>query len=156
MIEPSNAVVLTAEVVAVDKKDRNVSLRYPDGNVTVVEVGQDVRNFDRIAIGDQVKIEASNSVELYLNKPKQEQGGITVERETKGEKPRATAVERFDVTATVKAIDKENRAVTLELPDGENVITKAGPSDKAFEKLKVGDSFQARLTRSISISVGKE
>jgi hypothetical protein len=156
VVELSNAVLFKAEVVAIDKQDRVLSLREPSGNIVVLEVGQEARNFDMIIVGDQLKIEASNSVVLYLDKPGTEHTGIVVERAPKGEKPSGMAVETVDVTATIKAIDKEERAVTLELPTGENVTSKADKSDKAFDSLRVGDSFHARLTRSIAISVEKQ
>jgi hypothetical protein len=153
VVELSKAVLFTADVVAIDHNERVVSLRDPDGNVVVLEVGQDARNLDQIVPGDQLKIEASNSVVLYLDRPGTQHEGIVVERAPKGEKPAGIAVETVDMTATIKSIDKEERAVVLELPDGKNVTTKAHKSDKPFESLKVGDSFYARLTRSIAISV---
>jgi|GEM_PF-4658963 len=138
VVELSNVVLFTADVVAINHNERVISLRDPDGNVVVLEVGQDARNLDQIVPGDKLKIEASNSVILYLDRPGTEHAGIVVERAPKGEKPAGMAVER---------------AVILELPDGKNVTAKAHQSVKAFDSLKVGDSFQARLTRSIAISV---
>ena len=155
VLELSNVVLFSAEVVAIDNKDRVISLRDPDGNVVVLEVGQDARNLDQIVVGDQLKIEAYNSVVLYLDKPGTEHAGIVVERAPKGEKPAGIAVETIDVTAVIKAIDKDERAVILELPDGKNITTKAHESVKPFDSLKVGDSFHARLKRSIAISVEK-
>ena len=153
VVELSNVVLFTADVVAINHNERVISLRDPDGNVVVLEVGQDARNLDQIVPGDKLKIEASNSVILYLDRPGTEHAGIVVERAPKGEKPAGMAVETVDVTAVIKAIDKDERAVILELPDGKNVTAKAHQSVKAFDSLKVGDSFQARLTRSIAISV---
>lgn len=153
VVELSNSVLFKAEVVAIDNKDRVISLRDPEGNVVVLEVGSEARNFDQIVVGDQLKIEAYNSVVLYLDKRGPEHAGIVVEKAPKGEKPGGTAVETVDVTATIKAIDKEDRAVILELPDGKKVTTKAHQSAQGFDSLKVGDSFYARLTRSIAISV---
>lgn len=155
VVELSSTVLFAAEVVSIDNKDRMISLRDPNGNVVVLEVGEDARNFDQIVIGDQLKIEANNSVVLYLDKPGTEHAGIVVERAPKGEKPGGIAVETVDVSATIKAIDREERSVILELPDGNNVTTRAHESAKLFDSLKKGDSFQARLTRSIVISVEK-
>ena len=52
-----DAVVITAKVEAIDKKDRAVALRGPAGNVFVVEVGDEVKNFKQIKVGDQVRVE---------------------------------------------------------------------------------------------------
>ena len=49
--------VMTAKVVAIDRVDRNVTLRGSGGDVITVEVSHAARNFDQIEIGDRVKIE---------------------------------------------------------------------------------------------------
>ena len=74
-------------------------------------------------------------------------------RSAKGEKPAGVAVEAVDVSATIAAIDKKKRMVTLEMPDGRMVNTKVDKSVKAFETLKKGDSVHARYTEAIAISV---
>ena len=157
-VELGEKVVATAKVVAIDRVDRNVTLRGPDGNVVSIEVSHAAQNFDRIEIGDQVKVEYYQSVALYLGKPGQKPdatAGLVVARSAKGAKPAAIAVEAVDVAATIKAIDRKKRTVTLELPDGKKVTTKVDKSVKAFDTLKVGDSIHARYTEAVAISVEK-
>ena len=48
--------VITANVVGIDKQDRTIILRESQGNVVTVEVTDDVRNFDQIEMGDNVKV----------------------------------------------------------------------------------------------------
>jgi hypothetical protein len=76
-------------------------------------------------------------------------------RAAKGDKPAVAAVETIDVSAKIRAIDKANRSVTLELPDGSVSKTHVDPSIKAFDTLKVGDLIHARITEAIAISVEK-
>jgi len=59
------------------------------------------------------------------------------------------------VSATVQAIDKKKRTVTLDLMDGKKITTKVDKSVKAFDILKKGDSVNARYTEAIAISVEK-
>ena len=47
-------------------------------------------------------------------------------------------------TATVSAIDHENRTGMLRLPDGTTVTFKAGPEVRNFDNLKVGDQVLIR------------
>jgi hypothetical protein len=157
-VELGEGVVVTAKVVAIDRVDRNVTLRGPDGNVVSLEVSHAARNFDQIEIGDQVKVEYYQSVALYLGKPGQKPeatAGLVAARSAKGEKPAGVAVEAVDVAATIKAIDRKKRTVTLELPDGKKITTKVDKSVKAFDTLKVGDSIHARYTEAVAISVEK-
>jgi hypothetical protein len=157
-VELGDGVVLTAEVVAIDRVDRTLMLADPDGNVIAIEVSHAARNFDQIEIGDQLKVEYYESIALYIGPKGQKPdatAGLVVARSTKGEKPAGVAVEAVDVTAIIKAIDKKKRTVTLEMPDGKKVTTRVDKSVEAFDTLKVGDSIHARYTEAIAISVEK-
>jgi hypothetical protein len=157
-VEVGDAVVLTAEVVAIDRVDRTLALLGPEGNVVAVEVGHAARNFDQIEIGDQVKVAYYEAVALYIGKHGQkpkDDAGLVVARSKKGEKPAAVVAEAVDVSATIKAIDKKKRTITLKGPDGKKFKTKVDKSVKAFDTLKVGDSIHARYTEAIAITVEK-
>jgi hypothetical protein len=58
--------------------------------------------------------------------------------------PSFSAVESPINTATVGAIDYENRTGMLKLPDGTTETFKAGPEVRNFDKLKVGDQVLIR------------
>jgi hypothetical protein len=157
-VEVGDVVVISAEVVAIDKVDRTLALLGPDGNVVAVEVSHAARNFDQIRIGDQVKIEYYEAVAIYIGKHGQkpeEDAGLVVARSKKGEKPGAVVVEAVDVSATIVAINKKKRKITLKGPDGKKFTTKVDKSVKAFDTLKVGDSLHVRFTEAIAISVEK-
>jgi len=144
--------------VAIDKVDRILTLQGPEGKVVGLEVSHAARNFDQIDVGDDVKIEYFQSVAIYLGKPGQKPeaaAGIVAARSAKGDKPAGIAVEAVDVAATVQAIDKTNRSVTLKLPLGNEITTKVDESVKAFDSLAVGDAVHARYTEAIAISVEK-
>jgi hypothetical protein len=157
-VELSEAAVITAKVVAVDRVDRHVTLRRADGSDVTIEVDHAARNFDQIEIGDQVKVEYFESVALYLGKHGEKPeatGGLAVARSAKGAKPAGVAVEMVDIAATVQEIDKEKRTVTLKGPHGKLVTIRADKSAKGFDTLEKGDSVHARYTEAIAISVEK-
>ena len=54
-INSSEIVVVVATVVAIDRVDRHVLLRAPDGSFHTVEVDHATRNFDQVEIGNKVK-----------------------------------------------------------------------------------------------------
>ncbi len=157
-VELGDGVVLTAEVVGIDKVDRTVALLGPDGDVVDVEVGYQARNFDQIAVGDQVKVVYYESVALYIGKPGEKpevSGGLVAARAPKGDMPGGVAVETVDVSAVIEKIHEKNRKVVLKLPDGKKVKTKVDKSVKGFDTLKVGDSVHVRYTEAMAISVEK-
>ena len=158
VVELGDGVVVTAEILAIDRVDRNVTLRGPDGNVITLEVTHAARNFDQIQVGDQVKIEFYEAVALYIGKRGEKpeaEAGLVAATSAKGQKPAAVVVEAVDVSATVQAIDREKRTVTLGLPDGREITTRVDKSVKGFDNLKKGDSVHARFTEAIAISIEK-
>jgi hypothetical protein len=59
------------------------------------------------------------------------------------------------VTATVEAIDAQNRILTLKSPDGTYEMVYAPPEMKRFAELKVGDKITARYYDNIVIRLKK-
>lgn len=157
-VELGEVAVITATVVAIDRVDRNVTLRGPEGNVVTVEVSHAARNFDQIEIGNQVKIEYYEAVAIYVGQEGEKPGteaGLVTARAPEGGKPAGVAVETVDVSATVQATDKNKRTVTLQGQDGKVWTTKVDKSVEGFDNLKVGDSIHVRFTEAVAISVEK-
>jgi len=59
------------------------------------------------------------------------------------------------VTATVDAIDKEKRMVTLKFADGRTRSLKLGPEARNFDQIAVGDQVKATYAESVAIGVRK-
>jgi hypothetical protein len=57
------------------------------------------------------------------------------------------------ITATVKAIDKKNRVVTLQSPDGKVAKVKCGPEVRNFAQIHVGDEVKTSLLETIELFV---
>ena len=156
-VELVDSNTITADVVAIDRADRTVALRGPEGNVVAVEVGQGARNFDQIQVGDKVRVKYFDSVAIFLGphgrKPESSVSMVAA-RSPKGDMPAGAMVETVDVSATVQAINKEKREATLKWPDGKEVTTKVDKSVN-FDDLKTGDSVHARITEATAVSVEK-
>jgi len=67
--------------------------------------------------------------------------------------PGGTAVQTYELTATVTAIDKANRRVTLLSPDGIKQTVKAGPEVVNFDQIHVGDQLKVRATQELVVYV---
>ena len=151
-------VVITAEVVGIDYVDRALVLLKSDGDVVVIEVSYEARNFDQIELGDMVKAQYYESVAIYLGDRGESPGGsvgLVTARSEAGEKPAGIAVETVDVSASVDRIDKNKRFLYLKGPDGRTTKVKVKQSNKKFNSLSPGDSVLVRYTEAIAISVGK-
>lgn len=63
--------------------------------------------------------------------------------------------ESVTVRATIEAIDKTNRTVTLKGPKGNLVDTEVSENIKRFDELKIGDLVTATYSESIAANVRK-
>ena len=149
-------VVVTATVKAIDKKNRVVTLKFPDGREAKVKCGPEVRNFAQIRVGDEVKAEFVELVELFIadspEKPAAEKTS-EVARAPLGSKPGFSAIKSVEVRATVQAINYKTREVTLKGPEGNLQKVKVGPEVKRLAEIKQGDTVVARLTKAATITV---
>ena len=68
---------------------------------------------------------------------------------------KVTLVEAVRISATVEAIDKATRQVTLKGPDGKTMAVTVGPEVKNFDQIKVGDVVVARYLESLTLELKK-
>jgi len=150
--------VMTATVQALNEDERLVVLADAEGNVQVVEAGPEVKNFDQIAVGDEVTAEFYESVAFQLAPPDAEPAegeAMGVMTAAKGEKPGMVAIDVVSEIVTVEAIDKANQKVKLKGPDGKVATVKVDPSIGDLTKIKVGDKIRVTYTKALAISVQK-
>jgi len=68
---------------------------------------------------------------------------------------KAAMAEAVEISATVQAIDKANRLVTLKGPKGNTVVVEAGPEVRNFDQIKVGDKVVARYVEALTLELKK-
>jgi hypothetical protein len=150
------AVKLTAQVVAIDKTSRTVTLKGPTGNVVDVVAGDEVKNFAQINIGDFVVVTFVQSLSLELQKAKSGAGGITQQSAAvtakPGDRPAAAAAHEISAVAKVTAVDKKAKTISLKGPRG-NVVTLDVQNPDQFKVVKVGADVLVTYTEAVAISV---
>jgi hypothetical protein len=106
---------LTATVTAIDKTNRDITLKGSRGNEVVVTAGPDVRNFDQIKVGDQVDAEYTRELVLELKKGggqpiyRSEQMGSA--RAAPGAQPAGVVTRQVTVVADVVATDPATQTI---------------------------------------------
>ena len=68
---------------------------------------------------------------------------------------KASAEFTVDVTATIVALDKTTRDITLKGPRGNRVVVTAGPEVKNFDQLNVGDKVRAKYNEALVLELKK-
>ena len=82
----------------------------------------------------------------------QAQSAATIVAKEPGKVAVADAVR---VSATVTAIDKDKRLVTLKGPKGNTFVVHAGPEVKNFDQIKVGDQVVVRYVEALTLELKK-
>ncbi|MBK4720942.1 hypothetical protein JJL56_18945 [Azospirillum sp. YIM DDC1] len=145
-----------AKVRGIDKAARTVILQFPDGREEAVTAGSEVRNFDRIKVGDTVQIEYSRLTNIVTQPPGGGPGAIqrsSTDRAAVGEMPRASAVTTTQVTEVVEAIDLGRRTVTLRGPQGRTRTVPVPPEVQGLETVKPGDEVVISRTEAATVTV---
>jgi len=80
--------------------------------------------------------------------------GVALAEESKQPKPIKVS-DKVTVKATVEAIDKTNRTVTLKGPKGNLITMPVDDAVQRFDQLKVGDVITAKYYESVVVEVQK-
>src|SRR4051812_45588001 len=141
-LKASDMVTTTATVQEIDKAKRTVTLKGEGGNTVEVKVGENVKNFDQIKKGDQVKAAYYQSAAISIRKPG-DPPAQTGEKETvlapeSGEAPGKAVIKTVQAAATVEKIDKEKREVTLKGPEGKSKTIKVKDESKDLDRIQTG------------------
>ncbi len=68
---------------------------------------------------------------------------------------KASVEHKVDITATIIAIDKTTRDITLKGPKGNWVVVTAGPEVKNFDQMNVGDKVHATYIEALVLELKK-
>lgn len=146
----------TATVVGVVPSTRTVSLKRADGQVVEIQVGQEVRNFDKIKVGDVVNVEYTQALSIELKKgasgAAKHSESVEVTRAPVGAQPSARVGSRVTVLADVIAVNSKDKVITLRGPHGNVVDLKVQDPDQ-LSRVKQGDQVEAVYTEALAIAV---
>ena len=146
---------VTASVEAIDSATRTVTLKGAAGDTVTVLVGPEVRNFDRIQVGDRVVVRYLEALTLELKKRGTEERERTdrdvTERAPPGERPAAIGAHEVHVVADVIAVDPLTQTVRLRGPT--RVVDLRVDDPEQFKLVAVGDQVEATFTEAVAISV---
>jgi hypothetical protein len=146
---------ISANVVAIDKGTRTVTLRGPQDKTVDVVAGDEVKNFDQIHIGDLVKVRYAQALALELRKTKAigdltERAGSSQAKPS--ERPAAAAVHQITAIAEVTDVDPQKQQITLKGPRG-NIVELDVRNPDQFKVVKKGDQVDVTYTEATAVTV---
>jgi hypothetical protein len=143
-----------ATVEALDRDTRMITLRNPRGNVSTFEVGDAVKNLDKVKVGDQVVVDYYESLAIEVVKPNTAAAGkeTVVDTAEPGEKPAGTLTHKTTMIATVEQIDHAAPSITLRASDGSLKTVKVRHPER-LNLVKVGDTLKITYQLAVAVSV---
>jgi len=149
---------LTATVVAIDPANRTVTLKRANGEVSEIAVGDEVRNFNQIKLGDIVRAHYTQGLALELKEGTPADAGppkvenIVSPPAPAGAKPGGAVARKITATADVIAVDAAKGVVTLRGPEGKEVdLNVQDPAQ--LKNIKTGDHVKVTYIEALAISV---
>ena len=151
----AQTVKVTATITAIDKASREVTLKGPQGNEVTVTAGSEIKNFDKLKVGDQVAAQYVEALTLEFKKV----GGMPVARTEKksamgakpGESPAGAVGKQITIVATVVALDPARQVVTLKGP--QRTVEMRVPDPEQFKRIAKGDQVEATYTQALALAV---
>jgi hypothetical protein len=159
--EPSAAALqwttASATVDKIDKKKRQVTLKFANGDHVKVKVPESVQGFDRLQKGDQVGITYAESVALALQPPGEPPPSAAATTQT-GNLPGqrgAYKVETITATARITSVDPTQNKISFMGPNGEEqTVTVKDPTlQSRLSSLQPGQTVQVTYREAIAASI---
>jgi hypothetical protein len=152
----ASAVTLRGTVEAVDKEKQTVTIKGPKRTLTLQV--RDPKKLDAIKVGDPVVGKYYEALAIEVKKPGTATPGVTAQQgvasSKPGQAPAGAIGEQVTVTATIVAVDKAARTVTIKGPGGDTEVVKAR-DPKNLEAISAGDLVELTYTRALVIALDK-
>jgi hypothetical protein len=151
---------ITATVVSVDQATRMLGLQGEDGSTASFAVGEEVKNFAQIRVGDKVVVSYYRGLAAELQpkgtplSKKVDQLDVTT-RAQEGTKPGAGVGTATKATVVIEKVDMMNNTVSFRRPDGTSrtLPVKSPEGQNFIAKLKKGDQVEVLYIEAVAIEV---
>jgi hypothetical protein len=151
---------ISATVVSVDQATRMLGLQGDDGSAANFAVGDEVKNFPQIRVGDKVVVSYYRGIAAELQPKgtplsrKVDQVDLTTAAQA-GTKPGAGVGSAVRGTVVIENADTKANTVTFKRPDGTSrTLPVESPEGREFlAKLKKGDQVEVLYIEAVAIEV---
>lgn len=164
-------VVIDATVTEIDEEAQTLTVVGPGTEVIVVKAAPEI--LKKVKVKERITIRYADQVAMALRKADgppdnkdqsiadEEEAGMNMNPATEAEQDWVQAepdgseddLETIEVTATIAKINKAQRVVTFNGPNGQPRTIFVDPSVQALDALEVGDRVVVLLTRAVAIDV---
>jgi hypothetical protein len=156
VLKVAEGVQLQGKFTSVDQKTRQVVIVGPNGNEFKTTLGNEVKNFNQIKVGDIVTLTHVEILVADIKKPSKVEVRERVETEKAvtaklGDKPAAAIERKLSIVADVTAVDEKKGTLTVRGATRTLDIKVKDP--KVLKGIKVGTQIETVVTEIIAIEV---
>jgi hypothetical protein len=148
---------VTATVLSVNQKTREVTIKMTDGQEHSFIAGDHVKNLAQVKKGDLITAVYTEEL-AYQVRTHGKAGGVqttqAVASAAPGQQPAGAVAQQITVTVTITAIDPSVPSVTFKGPKG-NLRTIKVQDPQKLNGVKVGDLVDISYTESLAVTVDK-
>ena len=149
-------VKVTATVMMIDQKTREVTLKAEDGREATFVADSTVKNLAQVKKGDVITATYTEAVAYEVMKKGVKAPGaeskVAAATAAPGTKPAAAVGQKTTVTVTVVAMDPKVPSVTFKGPAGNTRTIKIASADK-LKGVNIGDTVDITYAEAIAIKV---
>jgi len=152
------AIHVALSVEAVDHEKRLITLKGPQGNVGVYEVGDQVKRLSEIKAGDKINAQYEVAATAELREPTAEEKTAPMVEVASGargaaDEPPAAAIARaVRAVTTIEALDRPGQTLTVKDPV-EGLVTLHVEDPSVFDKLQVGQTIVVTFAETLALAV---
>ena len=154
----TSTVQMSFSVQAVDVEKRHITLKGPDGNTGVFEVGDEVKRLSEIKAGDTIHAEYTVGAVAELREPTAEEKSAPLTEVTgvargTSEAPPAGGIGRVvRAVASIESLDPAAQSATVKGPE-EGLVTVHVEDPAVFNSLKVGQPIVVTFAEKLVLTV---
>ncbi len=158
-VQISETQEISATIIAVDQELRLVTMRGPEGDLTTIEAGPEVRNLAQVEAGDTLRVVYERTYIATLTGAEVASPGTDVAvgavRAEVGAQPGAAVGAMSTMNITIESIGPEGRSATFRGPDGQlQAIDVQREEGREFARgLNPGDVVQMTFAEALAITV---
>ena len=145
---------VTATVLKINQKTREVTIKTKDGQMYRFIAGTDVKNLAQVKQGDIITAVYTEAIAYDVRKHGTT-GAVTTDAAAAaktGEKPAGAVAEQTTITVRITAINTKKPSVTVKGPEGYMETIRVKDPSK-LKGLKVGDLVDITYTEAFAIKV---
>ena len=154
----SQVIESVVTVVDVDRQARVVTVRGPEGEMTVFKVPEEAQNLDLVNPGARFQVRYLVSVAVAISKggSASASSGRTVTMAPKGDIPGGVIVNVNQITGVVESVDYDKRLMSVRGPQGNLLVVTADQEVQGLDQIQVGDTISVEYTESLAMQMIKQ